>query len=191
MEEKEKRSSPCDGDMRLRETGWCEWPALSRETMLCPGQPVLPLRARSGSVTLLKLGFMLMSVAVFGLYRCPLPCNHPRPCIWPWSGLSLKTMLISKGHAEQDPPMQQESWPCPSQENWLQLWGHRIAAPYRAGVPERPGLTNSTTNKAHIYDLLEFVKVLVLLNHSCRVSLTWGNSRISNRSHSEDPLLKV
>jgi hypothetical protein len=42
-----------------------------------------------------------------------------------------------------------------------------------------------------IYELLEHVKGPVLKNQSCRISVTQGNNRISERSLSEDPALIV
>jgi hypothetical protein len=65
-------------------------------------------------------------------------------------------------------------------------------------------LANSATTQAQIQDfewsqpviysiceLLECVKGLVLQNQSYKIFLTQGNSRISQRSPSEDPVLKV
>lgn len=42
-----------------------------------------------------------------------------------------------------------------------------------------------------IYSLLEHVKRLALQNHSLRVSMTPGNSRISKRGFSESPALML
>lgn len=42
-----------------------------------------------------------------------------------------------------------------------------------------------------IYELLEHVKGPVLLNHSCRISVTHDNSKISKRSLHEGPELVV
>ena len=39
-----------------------------------------------------------------------------------------------------------------------------------------------------IYELLESVKDPVLQSQSCRISMTQGNNRISERSPSEDPV---
>ena len=42
-----------------------------------------------------------------------------------------------------------------------------------------------------IYELLEYMKEPVLLNQSCRISMTPGNSRLSKRSLGEGPVLPV
>jgi hypothetical protein len=41
------------------------------------------------------------------------------------------------------------------------------------------------------YELLEHVKGPVLLNQSCRISMTQGNSRLLKRSLGEGPVLMV
>ena len=66
------------------------------------------------------------------------------------------------------------------------------------------GLTNSTTTQTQIqhfelfhpniysiYELLEHVKGPVLQIQSCRISMTQGNNRISERSPNKDPVLTV
>ena len=65
-------------------------------------------------------------------------------------------------------------------------------------------MTSSTTTQAPIqgfelthpniypiYELLECVKDPVLQSQSCRISMTQGNNRISERSPREDPVLIV
>ena len=46
-------------------------------------------------------------------------------------------------------------------------------------------------NICPIYELLKHVKGPLLQIQSCRISMTQGNSRISKRSPSEDPVLMV
>lgn len=79
---------------------------------------------------------------------------------------------------------------------------------WRAGLTHyhvcRRGWPRPTTHQVHIhsfelahpntypiYDLLESMKGSVLWSHSCRISMTWGNSNISNRSFRKGPVLTV
>ena len=78
------------------------------------------------------------------------------------------------------------------------------ALPLASAVLESCKLTNLATTQAPIqgfelaypniyfvYELLEHTKGPVLQILSCRISMTQGNSRISERSPSEDPVLIV
>lgn len=79
---------------------------------------------------------------------------------------------------------------------------------WRAGLTHyhvcRRGWPRPTTHQVHIhsfelahpntcpiYDLLESVKGSVLWSHSCRISMTWGNTNVSNRSFRKGPVLTV
>ena len=53
------------------------------------------------------------------------------------------------------------------------------------------GLELSHPSIYPIYELLECMKGLDLQIQSCRISMTQGNSRISERSLTEDPVLLV
>ena len=81
-------------------------------------------------------------------------------------------------------------------------WAVMESWPWWRGHGRAGKLTNSATTQvliqafelAHpniypISELLEHVKGLVLQIQSCRISMTQGNNRTSERSPSEDPVL--
>jgi hypothetical protein len=60
---------------------------------------------------------------------------------------------------------------------------------YRPG-PD-PGFELAYPNIYPIYELQEHVKGLMLLNQSCRISITQSDNRISEKSPGKDPELKL
>ncbi|KAL6088944.1 hypothetical protein STEG23_016068 [Scotinomys teguina] len=87
-----------------------------------------------------------------------------------------------------------------SRNGKLQIWSTSISLADQGHVVEdlmgHSGCRIQDFELDHVniyptHDLLGHWKILVLGNHSCRISMTQGNSRISEKSFGEGPVLMV
>jgi hypothetical protein len=158
------------------ETAWCAYPALPPEDVV-----MSPCCHR---------GPWQICVDAWVLESWP----HPLP-----AGTQVSWPVPHQGHAGELAPVAERltAGPCPCGYCRQERWScHSPRQSRRAGR-----LTNSRSGPlswptptpiSFIYGVtLECVKRLLLQNQSCRISMTQGNNRRSERSPGEDPGLMV